>query len=87
MLHINTSPVPASLQGEWIEAMALFERCQAIEEKALGPEHPELAKTLFNRARLLKAQVRGEGNFQGTSCVARGRLRLSSTVRCCRDVD
>ena len=46
------------LQGKFAEAERLYERCQAIEEKILGPEHPELAIPLNNRANLLKSQVR-----------------------------
>ncbi|CAN0449764.1 unnamed protein product [Pylaiella littoralis] len=44
-------------QGKYAEAEALYERCQAIEEKALGPEHPSLATTLHNRAGLLEEQL------------------------------
>ena len=48
-------------QGRYEEAEPLYERCQAIREKVLGPEHPELAATLNNRAVLYYAQVRGDG--------------------------
>ncbi|CAN0413880.1 unnamed protein product, partial [Laminaria digitata] len=41
------------MQGKYAEAEPLYARCQAIEEKALGPEHPSLATTLNNRAGLL----------------------------------
>lgn len=47
-----------------MEAEPLYERCQAIDEKVLGPEHPELAKTLNNRAVLLNKQVRAERKFR-----------------------
>ena len=33
------------IQGKYGEAGPLYERCQAIEEKVLGPEHPNLAVT------------------------------------------
>eukprot|EP00752_Nemacystus_decipiens_P018671 g16739.t2 len=46
------------LTGKYSEAGPLYERCQAIQEKALGPEHPSLAVTLGNRAGLLKSQER-----------------------------
>ena len=53
---------PATLltpfQGKYEEAEPLYERCQAIMEKVLGPEHPSLATTLNNRAALFYAQVR-----------------------------
>lgn len=47
-----------TFQGKFAEADLLCERCQAIEEKVLGLEHPSLARTLNNRAGLLEAQVR-----------------------------
>jgi tetratricopeptide (TPR) repeat protein len=40
----------------YAESRALFERALAIDEKALGPEHPETATSLNNLARLLQAQ-------------------------------
>ena len=39
-------------------AEALYERCQEILEKALGPEHVDVATTLHERAVMLKSQVR-----------------------------
>ena len=36
------------MQGKYAEAEPLYARCQAIVEKALGPEHPSLATTLNN---------------------------------------
>lgn len=50
------------MQGKHDEAELLFERCQAIQEKVLGPEHPGLAITLANRAgNMLEAQVGIDG--------------------------
>ena len=46
------------LQGKFAEAERLYERCQGIEDKVLGPEHPDLATTLDDRANLLQSQVR-----------------------------
>lgn len=46
------------LQGKYAEAQPLFERSQAIREKILGPEHPDVAESLFTRVRLLGIQVR-----------------------------
>ncbi|CAN0202624.1 unnamed protein product, partial [Pylaiella littoralis] len=43
-------------QGKYAEAEALYERSQAINEKALGPDHPDLAATLHGRAGLLQKQ-------------------------------
>lgn len=39
----------APRQGKFAEAEPLYVRCQMIEEKVLGPEHPSLAATLNNR--------------------------------------
>ena len=45
------------------DAARLYERCQAIQEKVLAPEHPDLAATLHDRAGLLRTQVGIEGWF------------------------
>ena len=58
-----TNPLLLS-QGKYAEAEPLYERSQAIREKALGPEHPDVAQSLNNRAFLLKSQVRAVINFQ-----------------------
>ena len=58
MLVYGPGIVCISCQGEYVKAGELYERCQAIQEKVLGPEHPSLATTLHNRAVLLQAQVR-----------------------------
>ena len=50
-------------QGKYAEAEPLYERCQAIVEKVLGPDHPSLATTLSNRAGLLEIQVRAVRKF------------------------
>ncbi|CAN0202560.1 unnamed protein product, partial [Pylaiella littoralis] len=44
------------IQGKYAEAEALYERCQAINEKVLGREHPSFATMLHNRAVLLASQ-------------------------------
>lgn len=51
------------LQGKYAEAEPLYEHCQAMLEKVLGPEHPDVATTLNGRAGLLEKQVMwfGEG--------------------------
>src|SRR5438094_320413 len=43
-------------QGELAAARPLFERALAIDEKALGPDHPTTAPSLNNLAYLLQAQ-------------------------------
>ena len=46
------------LQGRYDEADGLYVRCIEVQEGALGPDHPELAVILNNRAILLRRQVR-----------------------------
>ncbi len=41
-------------QGRYAEAEPLYKRALAIVEKALGPEHPDLATSLENYAALLR---------------------------------
>ncbi|CAM9716699.1 unnamed protein product [Ectocarpus sp. 4 AP-2014] len=43
-------------QGKYAEAEALNERSQAMRENVLGPEHPDVAISLNNRARMLASQ-------------------------------
>lgn len=45
------------LQGKYAEAEPLHGRAAEIMEKALGPEHPDVATTLSNWAGVLKEQV------------------------------
>jgi tetratricopeptide (TPR) repeat protein len=45
-------------QGRHAEAEALYKRALAISEKALGPDHPEVAESLNNLAELYGAQGR-----------------------------
>lgn len=45
-------------QGKYAEAEPLYERCQAMLEKVLGPGHPDVARTLNGRAELFEKQVR-----------------------------
>ena len=47
-------------QGKYAEAEPLYKRALAIWEKALGPEHPNVAKSLQNYAALLRKTGRGE---------------------------
>ncbi|CAN0570478.1 unnamed protein product [Ectocarpus sp. 12 AP-2014] len=49
-LHLDT--LSAVFQGKYKEAEPLYERSQEIREKVLGPEHPDVAQSLDNRARL-----------------------------------
>jgi tetratricopeptide (TPR) repeat protein len=45
-------------QGCYVQAEPLYQRALAISEKALGPEHPDMAASLNNLAGLYKAQGR-----------------------------
>ena len=45
-------------QGKYAEAEPLYVRVLAILEKALGPEHPDLAESLKNYAALLQKMGR-----------------------------
>ncbi|CAM9846394.1 unnamed protein product [Ectocarpus sp. 4 AP-2014] len=55
-LKYEAAPPSSMYQGKYAEAEPLYERCQAIEEKVLGSEHPSLATTLNNRGGLLYQQ-------------------------------
>ena len=46
------------MQARYQEAEPLYERAIAIDEKALGPEHPTVATMLNNLALLYNAQGR-----------------------------
>ena len=53
------------LQGKYDEAEPLYVRAMAIDEKVYGPDHPEVATDLNNRAGLLSicsSAVRAIGN-------------------------
>lgn len=63
-----TSPLRV-VQGKYAEAAPHFERSLAIREKALGPEHPDVAQSLNDRAGLLLTQVRTEPSFREISTV------------------
>ena len=43
-------------QGQYAQAEPLYKRALAIREKALGPDHPDVATSLNNLAALYRAQ-------------------------------
>ena len=45
-------------QGKYDQAEPLFKRSLAIREKALGPEHPDVATALESQAKILRAAKR-----------------------------
>ena len=48
----------STAQGKLEEAAPLYKRAVAVWEKALGPDHPQVATGLNNQALLLKKMVR-----------------------------
>jgi tetratricopeptide (TPR) repeat protein len=48
-----------SVQGRYREAEPLFKRSLAIREKALGPDHPNVATSLENLAALYRKTNHG----------------------------
>lgn len=61
LIYTNTLLVSQKRYGE---AELLFVKAQSIQEKALGPDHPEVSFTLNNRAGLFKKQVGAESQFR-----------------------
>jgi len=53
---LNNLAVLRQVQGEHAAARPLHERALAINEKVLGPEHPDTVTSLNNLALLLQAQ-------------------------------
>ena len=47
-------------QGHYAEPEPLYRRSLVIEEKALGPEHPDVATVLENYAALLRETARAD---------------------------
>lgn len=46
-----------AFQGKYARAEALYKQAQAIREKALGSEHPDVAQSINNLADVLLEQV------------------------------
>lgn len=55
---INNLALLYSRQGRHADAEALYARAVTLDEKTLGPAHPDLAATLNNIAELYRAQAR-----------------------------
>lgn len=70
-----------AFQGKYDEAELLLERCEAIEKKTLGPDHPNLARSLYMRAGLLVTQVRAVREFSGKVPVICGWCSAEESVR------
>ncbi len=55
---LNNLAALYEVQGNYAEAEPLYQRSLAIQEKALGPEHPDVATSLENYAALLRQTAR-----------------------------
>src|SRR6266705_554827 len=55
---LNQNVVDLYNAGKYAEAVPLAQRALAIREKALGPDHPDVASLLNNLAELYRAQGR-----------------------------
>ena len=69
--------------GRYAEAQTFFEKALAIREKALGPEHPDVAASLNNLAELYRAQgqyAKAEPLYQ--RALASGEGPRSRASRC-----
>ncbi len=55
---LNSLALLYNAQGKYAEAEPLFKRSLSIWEKALGPDHPNVATTLENYAGLLRETAR-----------------------------
>ena len=55
--HLNNLAELYQAQGQYAQAEPLFKRSLAIQEKALGPDHPDVATSLNNLAGLYDAKA------------------------------
>src|SRR5262245_66241105 len=53
---LNKLGIVVQAQGKYTEAEGLFKRALAIREKALGPNHPDVAQTLNNLALVYRSE-------------------------------
>lgn len=58
MYQLSNHPLS---QGRYVEADSFYLRAIEIQAEMLGPDHPELAKTLNNQANLFRDQVSSTG--------------------------
>ncbi|CAB1106731.1 unnamed protein product [Ectocarpus sp. CCAP 1310/34] len=69
---LNNRALLLKAQGNYDEAGKLYERSLAIREKALGPDHPDVARSLINKALLLESQRQSPG-IDGSDASGEGR--------------
>ena len=71
-LYLDAHATMLWKMGRYDEAEPLYRRALAIGEKALGPNHPDVAKSLNNLALLLQAQ----GNYRDAEPLYRRALAI-----------
>ena len=57
---LNNLALLYKAQGQYAQAEPLYKRALAIDEKALGPDHPDVAVSLNNLAALYRAMNRDD---------------------------
>ncbi len=67
-------------QGRYAEAEPLYKRSLAIREKALGPDHPDVATALNNLAELYKDRAATPRPSRSTSGRWRSTRRRSGPI-------
>ena len=65
---VPSRPKIALNQGRYAEAKPLYKRSLAINEKALGPEHPDIATSLENYAGMLPLVPPSLGAYPRHEC-------------------
>jgi tetratricopeptide (TPR) repeat protein len=73
---LNKLAIVYRAQGRYDEALKAYGRALAIDEKALGPEHPDVASTLNNLGLVYWNQGRYDEALK-----AYGRASASKTQR------
>ncbi|WP_420455615.1 FxSxx-COOH system tetratricopeptide repeat protein [Rubrivirga sp.] len=66
----------AQLQADYADAQALFERALALDEAALGPDHPNVAAALSNLGGVLRAS----GDLKGAEAAYRRALAIAEAA-------
>lgn len=58
-------------QGKHDQTGLLYDRAVAIRERALGPDHPDVAESLLYKAMVAEDQVRAVKKFPESLCGVR----------------
>lgn len=72
-------------KGQYARAESLFTRALAIRERALGPDHPEVAASLNNLGFVYASQQAYSAGKSGGGLRQHGRDRQASSVRSARE--